>query len=400
MCKRMLLILLFSTLTLSQSQFYFSEVYERKVALDPGNRSLINQRSALELSAEMVHALPSTVIESVVENFGQDEIEISAIQQFESGTIRKNRESLISAKIHALQAETASYNGQIHYELTHFLLEIVNSGSQVQLTSERLEVSNKMLAWQNRQFMGGGLAESELIRTGLSIADIESDLAFYQAKRSDLISELSAYLDSDVQAERLPTEFPDFPLAAIIEAKWTRFDKAPSLKQQESVIQSLNAEKQSANLPLVTSMSFSAGLKIIPEFNQSFPVLGFSLESPLFSKRNTLKKIREFELNAGLDALELVINDLEIKRERWLNKWSTDSRQLDLLKSFLIPKATALYDRINNEYRAGSRSYLEVLDAQGLLTDLQERAISLRFDQALQLLEMNIILGETVYAFE
>ncbi|NQV14870.1 TolC family protein [bacterium] len=399
MYKSILIVAICSTIAIAQTHLTFDEGYKRKMSLDAGNRAFKNQRTALMLSSDIVHALPSTELETVVENFGQDEIEISAKQVFESRRVRKNRQSLIGADIKALDLEATRYKRQIHFRLSTYFLEIINVNSQVQFSTERLEVTNKMFDWQNLQFKEGALAESELIRTRFSIADIESKLVYYQAIQSSLTSELSSYLDTVLYIENLPSAFPDFPEYAVINDSWSHLDSAPTLQYQQAVIRSLEAERQASDLPLITSMSFTAGMKLIPEFNQKFPVVGISLESPLFTRRSTMKKIKKYELDAGIDELERVTKELSIKKEAWLNKWSTDGMQLQLLETSLIPKATELYDRINNEYRAGSRPYLEVLDAQGLLTDLQERALSLRVEQAAKLLELNVILGETVYEF-
>ena len=83
-----------------------------------------------------------------------------------------------------------------------------------------------------------------------------------------------------------------------------------------------------------------------------------------------------------------------------MNRWYMNVHELTSLQEILIPEAQQLYRRIEDEYRAGARQYLEVLNTQALLTDLQEKELEIQTEMATLLFEMNLTLGVTIYEFD
>ncbi|MCK5794835.1 MAG: TolC family protein, partial [Anaerolineales bacterium] len=244
------------------------------------------------------------------------------------------------------------------------------------------------------------LAESELIRTRLAVAELQAEADRTRALLDKLAGELSLYLGASVPVESLPTDLPEYTKAEVIQQTWDQFDNAPVIRQQQIQLAHLRAGKRLADVPLVTALSVTAGLKILPEFNQQVPVVGFSLESPLFSKRKTRIQAKEFEIQAGLDEFEYLKSELNLQRQQWRAAWRISKSQLATLQDALIPEASMLHDKVSQEYRAGARQYLDVLDTQNLLTDLQAQALELQVEMAAQLFEMNLTLGVMIYEFE
>jgi len=207
-------------------------------------------------------------------------------------------------------------------------------------------------------------------------------------------------VQSAVPVSELPKALPDYPPFTIITNSWNDLESAPDIREKKAGIASLKASKALADLPIISSISISAGLIIIPEVSQRYPVVGFSIESPLFSKRKGALMEKEYEVRAGVSEMELIQSELRGLREEWLIMWKASVDQLNTLENALIPQASKLNERVDQEYRSGARSFLEVLDTQSLLTELQTKAVELKYDMADRLFEMNLILGVTIYEFD
>ena len=399
MYKRIVLFAMALSIVYSQQELSFQEAFQRRLEIDSGLQALSHQRIGLNLSKELSQALAPTEFESVFENFGQDEIELSARQTFEVRSIRRNRAALVDAELGIIDNETQTYQDDIHYQLCMYFLESVHWHKRLELAEERLILTEQTLDWQNHQFNEGALSESELIRSRLEIARLESELERIKTSIVRYTMEISTYLDTVLTSSTLPTTLPNLPTKNTIEKTWRESSTAPMIREKQAHINTMKAMKAAAELPFISSFAISGGMKILPEQNQQFPVMGISIESPLFSKRGVSAKLRNYELRAGMDELDNIYSQLAIVRERWMSRWLITEQRLSTLRESLIPEASLLYKRIETEYRAGARPYLEVLDAQSLLTDLQENAMTLEMEQSALLFELSLTLGVKIYEF-
>ena len=400
MYKYVVLLVALNALALTQTPLSFQQALEQRLAFDSGLKAFGKQHSALRLTATSENALAATEFETVLEDFGREEIEIVASQTFERPSIRKKRLELFETELDQLKAQVISYRDRIHYELSLYFLGAVQTNHLLDLAHGRLAILDQTFNWQQRRYEAGALAESELIRTRLAVAELQAEADRTRALLDKLAGELSLYLGASVPVESLPTDLPEYTKAEVIQQTWDQFDNAPVIRQQQIQLAHLRAGKRLADVPLVTALSVTAGLKILPEFNQQVPVVGFSLESPLFSKRKTRIQAKEFEIQAGLDEFEYLKSELNLQRQQWRAAWRISKSQLATLQDALIPEASMLHDKVSQEYRAGARQYLDVLDTQNLLTDLQAQALELQVEMAAQLFEMNLTLGVMIYEFE
>ncbi|NQT61345.1 MAG: TolC family protein [Candidatus Marinimicrobia bacterium] len=399
MYKRIVLFAIVISIAHSQQQLSFHEAFQRRLEVDSGLLALSHQRTVLSLSKELSQAFAPTEFESVLENFGQDEIEFSARQVFEAPSIRRNRLTLVDAELGIIENNARTYQDEIHYRLSMYFLESVHWNKRLALAEERLVLTEQILDWQNHQFKQGALSESELIRSRLETARQEADLSQIKTSIERYTMELSAYLDTSLISTALPMVLPHLPTKNAIEAAWKQPSSSPVIRDKQAHLNTLKAMIAVEDIPLISSFSLSAGMKILPELNQQFPIIGISIESPLFTKRKVAVKLRDYEFRAGMSELDNISSQFEIERERWMSRWLVADQQLSNLRASLIPEAKLLYQRIETEYRAGARPYLEVLDAQSLLTDLQENAMTLQIEQSSLLFELSLTLGVKIYEF-
>lgn len=399
MYKRILLFAIVLSIAYTQQNLSFEEAFQRRLIIDSGLQALSQQRTAMTLNKQLSHSLTPTEFESVLEDFGQDEIEISASQSFEPRSIRRNRASLADAELGLIANQAQSYRDEIHYQLSSYFLESVHWHRRSTLAQERLGLMEQTLEWQNHQFNEGALSESELIRSRLEIARLEAELSQINTSIGHFTTELSTYLDTTISRPMLPTILPDLPSKDVILTAWAKHDSAPIVREKRGQIKILKAMKVASETPLISSFALSAGVKLLPEIDQQFSIVGISIESPLFSRRKLETKLRDHELQAGMHELDNLYAQLGIAQGRWMAEWAITEQRLSNLRSTLIPEALELYERIETEYRSGARPYLEVLDAQSLLTDLQEDAMTFEMEQYSLLFELSLTLGVTIYEF-
>jgi outer membrane protein TolC len=386
--------------TIAQTPLSFDDALQHRIKLDKGLAAISSQRSAAEMDIDLVKALAPTELEIVLEDFGQDEIEVAFHQRLDSPGIRKSKREIAESEMEGFEFDSEIRRMQLHHELSMYFLELARTSQELKLSQDRLTMTRNILDWQKLQFNEGALSESELIRTRFEIAGIEAETKRIALSRDLLSQELSQYLSKDLNQADLQVEFSDFPDRKSIVEGWDQLETAPMIKRQETQISLLRSLKAASDTPIIGSIGISAGMKILPEFDQRFPVFGVSLETPLFTKRSKSIQQSEYRLRAGIDELESINSIITTVGKRWMKRWELGIHELRSLEDILIPEARRLYERVEDEYIAGARTYLEVLDTQTLLTDLQQKEVELRSELAALLFEMNLTLGVTIYEFD
>ena len=399
MYKRIVLFAMCLSIASAENPLSFTEAFKLRLEVDNDISAMVQLQAASELDVDLVGALSNTEFESVLENFGHDEIELGVMQVFEVPSIRKSRRLLAESELGGLDVELEYLKVQIHHDLSMYFLKAARLDQELRLSRNRLEMSKRILNWQEHQHNEGALSESELIRTRYEIAELDSEVKRLELSQRHLADELGIYLGKEVSAEDLVIGFPGFPDSELITRTWDQLDTSPAIKQQLAQLSVLKATIQTTKTPLISSVGVSAGMKMLPELNQRFPIVGFSIETPLFSKRSKAVEQSEYRLRSGMEKLESINANMEISSKHWLNEWNISSHQLNSIQQVLIPEAERLYGRIEDEYRAGARQYLEVLNTQAILTDLQQKELELHSEMAALLFEMNLTLGVTIYEF-
>lgn len=399
MYKSMIVMATCVSLAIAQTPLSFKDALRHRIEIDKGLAAISSQRSAAEMDIDLVKALAPTEVEIVLEDFGQDEIELAFHQSLDSPGIRKSKREIAESEMAGFTVESEIRKMQVHHELSMYFLELAKLNQELSLSQDRLAMTKSILDWQNHQFSEGALSESELIRTRYEIAGNEAETKRIALSRELLSQELSQYLKRELLPADLEVQFSDFPEHESIAQEWNQIASAPMIKRQESQVSLLRSLKAASDTPIIGSIGISAGMKIIPEFDQKFPIVGLTLETPLFAKRSKSIQQSEYRLRSGIDELESISSDIATAGMHWMKNWELASHELRSLEEILIPEARRLYERVEDEYTAGARTYLEVLDTQTLLTDLQQKEVELRSELAALLFEMNLTLGVTIYEF-
>jgi len=397
---RTVIIALCVSIAIAKNPLSFEDAFQRRLEIDKHLSALNSHRSGAELNVELSTALTPTELETVIGDFGRDEIEIAATQIIESPSIRKNRRLVAETELDGLKVEAANLHFQIHHDLSTYFLAAASLEEKLNLAHKRLLMSQNMLEWQERQFKEGALPESELIRTRYEIAGLNTELGRLELSQELLQLELAVYLDKSPESIELAVTIPEFPEPDDISNTWNQYGTAPAITRQEARVSLLKAVRQASETPFISSIAFSAGMKLLPEPGDQFPIIGFSLETPLFSKRSKTIQQSEFGLRAGKDELEAIKTDVSVAARHWMSSWNMNLYELASLQEIMIPEAQKLYERIDEEYRAGARQYLEVLGTQTLLTDLQQKELEIQTSMATLLFKMNLTLGVTIYEFD
>ncbi len=396
--KRLLPVIGLLALLNGQTITDFSTAYKHRIDGDASVRSHEHRLEYSQKQIAIAKALEPMELELVTEKLGQEELEFAVSQSFELGSTRKARIQRTRNELKREQASSRIQYQVIHKQLSSLFAEAVFLSKSADLSHKRLETSQQLIDWQEYQLQAGVISETELIRSRLELDQQKMEYNLITQNRDNHLAEICQYLKIDKQNIKLPDEYPALPDGKVIESRLNSVDSNLVRKLQIAELGILRAELKENEPRVVPTLAVTGGVLRTPmDVN---PLLGVSLELPLFSRNRDKTEVQQYQLKEGENDLAAVEDELSQAKIEWLHNWTMVSQELNKLNEVLLPGAEDLQDRVWTEYQEAARSYLEVLDARNLLHDMKELELELKHEQVSLLFEFNIIVGEYFYAFK
>lgn len=376
----------------------FKSAFDRRLQID---QELTASRATLKnltLSTKSEMALPPLELELVTERLGRDELELLATQAFELGGIRSKRQSRVIAERNLEKTYSQMREAMIHHELSNYFTDTVYLVKLIQLTQQRLLASDSLITWQEFRYQSGALSETELIRSKLEREQLAISLDQLLVENKNLQSVIAEYLKSDSSEISLPQDYPLSPINSEIESRLDQIDSSLAIRTEVGKVMVERTELALTEVPFIPVITVAGGIKYSPI--ETSPIVRISLELPLFSKTKTITEAMRYNVISAEHQLAAIKDSETLDRIKWQQKWHSTSQQLAALLTNILPRSIALQDRMGLEYRQSIRNYVEVIDAQHLLYDLQEQILLLEKQQATLLLDLNLLIGDYFYEFE
>lgn len=376
----------------------FKSAFDRRLQID---QELTASRATLKnltLSTKSEMALPPLELELVTERLGRDELELLATQAFELGGIRSKRQSRVIAERNLEKTYSQMREAMIHHELSNYFTDTVYLVKLIQLTQQRLLASDSLITWQEFRYQSGALSETELIRSKLEREQLAISLDQLLVENKNLQSVIAEYLKSDSSEISLPQDYPLSPINSEIESRLDQTDSSLAIRTEVGKVMVERTELALTEVPFIPVITVAGGIKYSPI--ETSPIVRISLELPLFSKTKTITEAMRYNVISAEHQLAAIKDSETLDRIKWQQKWHSTSQQLAALLTNILPRSIALQDRMGLEYRQSIRNYVEVIDAQHLLYDLQEQILLLEKQQATLLLDLNLLIGDYFYEFE
>ena len=376
----------------------FKTAFNRRLEIDQELTASRANVKNLTLSAKSEMALLPLELELATERLGRDEVELLAVQAFELGGIRSKRQDRVLAEKSIEKTYSQMREATIHHELSNYFTDAVFLAKLIKLAQQRLTASDSLIVWQEFRYRSGALSETELIRSKLEREQHEIQLDQFLVEKNNLQSVIAEYLKSDHRGIYLPQDYPSLPINSEIEGQLGQVDSSLTIRIGVGNVKVEQTELALTEIPFIPVLTFAGGIKHSPV--DTSPIVGISVDLPLFSKTKTITDARRYRVKSAEHQLAATREAQTLDRIKWRHKWQSTSQQLSDLQTNILPLSTALQTRMGSEYRQSLRSYIEVIDAQHLLYDLQEQILLLEKQQATLLLELNLLIGEYFYVFD
>lgn len=267
--------------------------------------------------------------------------------------------------------------------------------AEIELLDELLRIAEGTLAIAETRFEARAVAEPDVIRPRVEVYQLRGDRRRLSRRIQSLETRLGLLLDggpvpASSIGERLsihPPEIAGDPLRAAIESGH------PELLVADRETEAARHELERARSSRTPDLDVTLGVGYSEEGDQGIAELGVGAEVPLWDRGRGEVAAARFTLMRRRLERQATLNRLVSELAEARSEYDEAREQLGVISDRVIPEAQRAFDQINEAYRAGRASFLDLLDAQRTLMQSRRVQIQLAGDAAIARARLVAICG-------
>jgi cobalt-zinc-cadmium efflux system outer membrane protein len=369
-------------------------------------------KAALE-KIPQVKALPDPrftfayYIQNVETRVGPQEARLALFQTFPWFGILDLREDVAAQEANAAKAQYDALKLKIFYDVKNAFYEYAYLAQSVQITKEDIELLRYFESVTRARYSAGATPFADVVRTEVQLGRLEDRLNTLQDLRRPLMAKLAASMNLPPSTEfPWPPEVPVMLLSVTDEELFKELPQhSPQIKRFEYLEARERAGIELAKKDFYPDVTFGiediitgpALIPTTPDSGMDAVIASVTVTIPFWwEKRRAAVREGQAKLASatkGAEALKLsLLSDMELA----LYKYRDAQRKIDLYHNTLIPKAEESLGVTLEAFQAGTRSSLDLIDAEKTLLEFELSYIRALADQAQRLAELEWLLGKEI----
>lgn len=326
---------------------------------------------------------------------GPSQTTIGVSQLFELFGKRKARRDVAEAGVTASEFNAQFTLLQLYYETALRFGEAVGAKERVLIAHERLTLMQSIQEAVQVKVTDGAVPKVELLRaqSATKLAEIQLSAAQSEASGSRLaLSSLWGGQNADFEIEGALDWWLNNPVDSL---SFTITDN-PELAGLRAALATSEAEVRLARSLGKPDITFGAGYRRLHDDRDNGILFSVSLPLPLFDRNKGGVVEAASNLDMQRARISAVQQRLHGELQRHLITLRVQQQQVILLKEQILPSARQVLEELDLAYRLGSQPYINVLDAQRTLADLQSQLIDALLIGTQAAIEIESITGHRI----
>jgi cobalt-zinc-cadmium efflux system outer membrane protein len=388
--------------------------YLRQAALNNADLQAAFHRwkAALERIPQ-VKALPDPrftfgyFIESVETRVGPQRARLALNQTFPWFGILDLKEDAAAQEANALKAEYDALKLRIFYDVKNAFYEYAYLAQALEITKEDIELLRYFEGVTRARYTAGATPYSDVLKTQVQLGRLEDRLKTLSDFRRPIMAKLASTMNMPADSH-FPWP-PTVPVMLIHMEDKELLEEFPQFNPQMKSLEFLQA-KEKAGIELAQKQfypDFTFGLETIltdsalmpntPDSGQDAVIASVSVNIPFWWEKRKAgvreSRAKHLSVVKGQEALaQRLVSDLQLA----LYKYRDAQRKIDLYQNTLIPKAEQALAVTLEAFQAGTRSSLDLIDAEKTLLEFELSYIRALTDQAQRFSELELLLGKEI----
>jgi len=369
-------------------------------------------KAALE-KIPQVEALPDPrftfayYIENVETRVGPQDASVALFQTFPWFGILDLKGDVAAEEANALKAQYDALKLKVFYDVKNSFYEYAYLAQAIQISTEDVGLLKYLESVARARYSAGATPYSDVLKTQVQLGRLEDRLKTLQDLRKPIMAKLAATVN-------LPpnTTFPWPPSVPVMLVSMTDEEilrqlpeSNPQLKRYEHLEARERAGIELAKKDYYPDFTFgiqdiitgSAIMPNTPESGKDAVIASVTVNIPFWwEKRNAAVREGQAKLTSTLKGAEALRRTLVSDTELALYKYRDAQRKIDLYQNTLIPKAEEALNVTLEAFQAGTRTSLDLIDAEKTLLEFELAYLRALADQAQRLAELEWLLGKEI----
>lgn len=340
-------------------------------------------------SAERCQAslYPNPVASVEIENIGgsgdyqdMDEAQntYSIYQTFELGGKRAARRNLASAEIGVAYGQAELVRQELKYQLQVAFINVFAAQEKFCLAKSKEMISQTVVSIVDAQVRAGKASiiqrkKAEIALKATQLESIEALSLLKQARKS--LSLMWGCACPDFEQVTFPFFCLSPPPIACRLAWWVWQTPELVKSQREIAAATYNLKLQHANR--VPDLTLSAGYRTFNDTNSSAFVVGAQIPLPLFDQNQGNIKAACYTIQQLKEIQRELVQELQTSLMNAHQQWIAAFEKAELIRNGMLIDALETFELSKEGYERGKLDYLDLLDAQRTLFEVQELYIDL-----------------------
>jgi cobalt-zinc-cadmium efflux system outer membrane protein len=286
---------------------------------------------------------------------------------------QRERQARLAGTVAALDYEVKRL--EVFGEVAREFIAVLAAQRRLAWADEAVRMTEQFAPAAQKRVDAGAASQVELLRFNLQIAAARSEREQAHRELSAARKRLAALWGEEPNFDAVAGDLEKLPDAPLLEKVRAQLAQTPALKRWDWELQRRNAEITAAQSDAKPDVTVGVGVRHLGETNNTAAVVSVSIPLPLFNRNQGA--VQQARIAADKAAAERRATETRARTQlsRAFDDLASAQRQIQLLKETILPQAREAFEKVNDGYRAGRFSYLEIVDAQNTLITANLRYI-------------------------
>jgi len=327
-------------------------------------------------------------------NCNDQEISYSLTQLIELGGKRRARRQEATFETSLANYEIESIKLNLLRDVTIAFVEVAAAQEYLKLADEQRKIAEEVLSATTIKVQGGKI--SLLQQKKAELNRVTTALAFSKAKRRlDVAKKKLAILWGCSEPDFENVSFSFFEIQDLEELCHLISLQNQNLEvlKSEILIAAAHGALAVENAQRIPDLQVTAGYTTCNDNGGEGVLLGVSMPIPIFDRNQGNIRRAKAQLNQAYHKKEDMLLQQKIALEEVYEQFYTAYKESLAYRESLIPSAKHAFAASKDEYMQGKNDYLELLDAQRTLFDVQLQYIDILEDYHRKKAEVDRLVG-------
>ena len=343
-------------------------------------------------------------VRNVETRVGPQQARVALFQAFPWFGVLALKENIATLEADAAKAQYDALKFKIFYNVKNAFYEYAYLAEAVHATAQDVELLRYVENVAIARYAAGLAPYADVLKTQVRLGRVEDRLRSLQDLRGPLVARLAAAVNEPPDAS-----FPWPPAVPVMRLSMTDEELFGRLTEGNPRIEGYRhlEAREKASVDLARKQfypEFTFGIEDIvtgharvpnvPDSGKDAVVASVTINIPLWRERRNAavreSRARMASASRNTESLErTLISEMELA----LYKYRDAQRKLELYRNTLIPKARETLEVMLEAFQAGTRTSLDLIDAEQTLLEFELTYLRALADQAQRVAELEWIIG-------